>query len=587
MKKVVKILIFIAVSTFVSTNLFGTHKKDTTLIKQVQITKSYAPKIGSSIKKDISPEKVTHLRINAPIFDYSIAYKPQDYDTRINTLESIDISSTEKNEGIKNGFAKIAIGYPYQSIADLYYNANPNDNIFIAGGLNHKGFWNNLQNDMGSTVGAMDTQNSIFGMFEYKKDQFMFNSNIKYSNQIYTPYGIFIPVKPSDYKFNINRSIYNIFDFDFKLGTPFNVDNSFNWMMYSDVNYFNDNSKFNEVLFTIGLDIGMSMNQGKHFLGLNLEYKLHAPKNVWGNNQSPNTSVNNDIFNPYNFLAKNNSHYITVRPNYLRTGDISTLDINLGIITKISNGKGHVEAVLPNIKYTIFTDKISAYTGIRSDSKYMTHNNLIKENPYLLSGITADMVTNGDLFLGIEGTISSWFSWTVEGGGRFQFNVPYFVNILDGNTFTVDYEKSDVLVPFWFVNTNVSALIMNKLIFSMSYKYQSLELYTYAKHNFTVDVKYEFIENWTINLSGNLLSKRDFIGIYNSPLIDDNIISQTKTQVVSVPTKFYLSIGLEYIINNTISVTADLNNIMNSKSYQFNHYPEQGINGMIGITIKF
>ncbi len=57
--------------------------------------------------------------------------------------------------------------------------------------------------------------------------------------------------------------------------------------------------------------------------------------------------------------------------------------------------------------------------------------------------------------------------------------------------------------------------------------------------------------------------------------------------VVEIPEAFDLSFGAEYSLRESISIFANMTNLLNSELYQWARYREYGVGAMVGVKIEF
>lgn len=551
--------------------------------KQVDVVKRYVPSIGSAVRMDVEPAEIKKIQIKVPKLSYTVAYKPQPYVSVIKTLAGGKLSTTEYEKS-KNGYLDLGYGYPTHSKASFYYNSKPMDNVFIGGGITHNGFWGKLKNDMFKLVDATDTQNDAFIFVDYKKNRLSMSGSAKYTYDEYTKYGVYLPVIPENYKFNTGKNIFNTIDIGYKIGTPHSASNEWNGEGYINGNYMFDNSKYSELFANVGGEFYKSFKAGRFKLGLGLDYNIINPS-VAEKLQSEIILIDKKDHEIY---SRYSSSFSTIKltPTYLRVGKNTLLNINLGLIWEFNKNKTKFK-FLPNISFQLNSNRFSAKVALRSDVKYNSYANLSKANPYLLSGVKADNTYSYDLYLGLNGTIFTWLSWGIEIGGRADIDLPYFYNVFDQNQFTVTNSYGPQ--TYFYADGYLSAQVTNKLVASVRYMYQGLDLYTYAQHNVKFNLMYKFAPRWKFVISGEVISSREFVEVYPVPEFgnDNAVIETTRDSKVTIPTKVDLSASIEFDVLEWLSIRIDGNNLLNTKMYKYNHYAGDGINGMLSLNLKF
>ncbi len=559
-----KISILTLALAFGFVSVYGQEKK--TVSKSVEVVKQYSPKIGSAIKQDITPDEVTKIVLEAPKFNYSIAYKPEPYMPRINTLESFRVSTHDIRQ-VNKGYAHLSVGYPLQSKANFAYTTNPAKNLFVAGGFNHYGFWGKLENDLAQKLDASETQNSVFAMIDYRKNRFLINGGVAYSYDMFDKYGFkTVEIVPNT-ELAVPTNKHQKVEFDVNAGTPYTMGKLWDGKFYTNATYFNSNDgtarKFSETLITLGTEVSKGFTDGRHRAYVGLGYSYYKGK--------LNHEIVEDIF-------RNTASTLSVLPKYRYLGKKGEFNAQLGFVVEFNNfmeNKATTVKPLPQLSYSYKTKHITMFAGIRSQYIYNTNENLTAINPYIVSGHTAANTTTGDAYLGLDATIGKWFSIKAEGGATYSDKMIYFYNMNLGNEFGV--RIADKLL-FGFANISASAMLMDKLIANIDYRFRSVDLYTYAKHEMDFNLKYTISPKFFAKAKASLMSSRKMLSIYgaNGTISEENI-----------PTKLNLGLGAEYMINRVFSVTLDLDNILNSDLYKFNSYKGMGISVMAGVSAKF
>ncbi len=574
MKKV----ILICLSIFVSISSFAQNKQE--LNKNVEVVKKYSPKVGSAVKYDIIPESVTKLVFQSPVFDYSIAYRPEPYSQKISALESFDIAAI--SGGYDNGYAEVGLGYPLKSKASIYYTTKPKDKWFVGGGLTHDGFWGKLKNDENDRVDAFDTQNSVFGLVNYKTSNFKIDAQLQYDYDSYDKYGVYFPVdKPLDYPLLTNS--FNKINYSVSAGTLFSPSSKWNLRGYSYGTYIADNNKFTESDINIGMDASLGFINNTHRLMLSTEYSFYSANRV--NQPSFGDS------DPYPY-----SGILDVSPSYRRTGKHSLLEVELGLVTLFNkNTFGYSSSAdfkfLPSLRYELRTKRFKLFTGVQSEYNDNTYASLIDQNPYMVSGTTYGVSNSLKGYLGLGGTVSTWFNWQVESGYEKLNNEILFVNFsydlpnISNTVVDEGFTPASASGSYFYVETFLSVEMIDKIRASVNYRYESAIIFGRAQHNLDVGVRYRFHPKWTATLNGELLSSRSFleshVSIPPSGIVDNALF------INNIPTTLDLGVGVEYEFSKLFTFTADISNILNEKLYQFNHYSGVGINAMLGVNISF
>lgn len=554
--------------------------QDAKVNKQVEVIKSYSPTIGKGIKLDIEPSMEKTIVLEAPKFDYSIAYKPQRYIPNISTLESFDVTNFEKKK-THNLYADLAFGYPLNTRLNAIYSTNPKNNLYAAVALRHEGFFGKLVNDYDQKLSGTTTTNSIGGMLAYRKNRLLFDANVGYAFNLYNQYGYFSPVNDVLFSDQHKKQLFHNFDFDISVGTDFGYNNKWDAKFYTSAIYLNDNYRTSESDIFLGGLVSKGFKDGRHRVSLALEY-MHIAQGVNNTPPYPSVSKPTGAFDGMNIM-----------PSYRYHTSTFTAEVGLKmyytfnpLTSSVNNTDKSV--FLPQLLLQYHTKRFSPYVAIKGDYQYNSFASLSAINPYLISGFCAPNGYNLDFVIGLKGSASTWLNYNLEGGYQRADNVVMFKNVLDGNVFDVLTNNFDNFI----FKAEFSVLMMERLSVNASYDFVSygeakrgvdMMAYGLPEHTLNLSMFYKATERWSFELSGELQSSRTFLGDYLTN--DGSPLQHSVTN--SVPTTFNLGLGAGYAFSKTFTATLDLSNILNQKLYQYNHYRGVGFCAMIGIKAKF
>ena len=207
--------------------------------KQVEVTKNYAPSVTQAPKLAIAPNMADTVMLR-PEIDYTIT--PRSFSSTLGTHRFKPASVTYWEYMKEYSFyMKLGVGYPLNSVADVYASTHRADVGYIMGYVNHRGqyskirmtdlfdgssYRNNSQ-QMVNRVGV--NAGKYFGRYTLSGD-------IYYQSDIYHRY----PLR-SDY----DRREINFEDVNLKLrfGDSFVDLKRLNFDVYGSVDFYNDKSK--------------------------------------------------------------------------------------------------------------------------------------------------------------------------------------------------------------------------------------------------------------------------------------------------------------------------------------------------------
>ena len=105
--------------------------------KSVEVTKNYAPEIGVVRKMDITPNMIDTITLR-PEIDYSVT--PRSFASTMSTHHFNPATITYwEYERQYPFYLKLGVGYPLNTIGDLYASAHRADVGYVTGYINHHG----------------------------------------------------------------------------------------------------------------------------------------------------------------------------------------------------------------------------------------------------------------------------------------------------------------------------------------------------------------------------------------------------------------------------------------------------------------
>lgn len=278
-----------------------------------------------------------------------------------------------------------------------------------------------------------------------------------------------------------------------------------------------------------------------------------------------------------------------LQPQYLlQTGNLS---LQLGVKTHISMGDDSEAKIYPDVSidYEAVDGILSLFAGIDGDLQMNRYKNIAFENPYVFSGLTvAPSNQKYRLFGGLKGSLSSNSSFKVSAeysgidNQYFYLKSSQSINPEDmmlsvptySNKFGVVYDDITLLRLAAEVNIGwTDKLELNSVI---RYNHYTMDKEAEAWHQpefeMNVNALYHFSKQISFQAGVNLLGER--------PVLYQN----EKRNLDAV---YDFNIGANYQLNKNFTAFVKVNNLFADKYYQWDGYPSQGLNALLGIKVIF
>ena len=568
--------------------------------KQVEVVRNYVPTVGQAAKLDMVQSQETAAPMTIPVLNYSIRYKPEAHTPQLSPL-SAPVFTFLIDSTLYKGYAEAALGGPLQSRANAYLTSGYDKDIILGLGLNHYGFYGKLKNLAGDKISGLSTTNRIFASLQYTKNRFQVGLKGSVDYDAYSRYGFYAPegktlsenhAEEDSVKQHFFKAAAEIY-----LGTPFDRSGTFDIRFYSTIHYITDKFKFSENSVDAGLVVQKRFERPKaeHTVVLNTEYNYIAKNDrfsvvplipyIAGDYTGTIPPVSPDetekaTMSPYSSLY--------LMPHYRFRN--KRLDITAGVKIYASlSGFKYYDEKKANI-YPVLHAKLNTLGGrlipfaeIDGGLRYNSYYNLVRQNPYVRTGLTAPNTSGTRFQGGIQGTLGSLFEYRVYGGLDIVRDLLLFVNTGEGNVFSVttgDYDVKRAGVELTFdLNDRfriTGSWELNKYRSKAAdFTVDRNRVYGLPEHKGSLGFGYSD-RRWKAGIKAEVLSERWFRQQFGD-----------ETHITREGAAVNLSVNGEYAVSKRFYVQLELNNLLNRKLYPYNLYRGIGFNALAGVGFRF
>lgn len=236
-----------------------------------------------------------------------------------------------------------------------------------------------------------------------------------------------------------------------------------------------------------------------------------------------------------------------------------------------------------SMHYNIVDYFLIPYFELDGNYKENSYKEVYDKNPFIrqdLGVVPTD--TKWNITLGFRGNISSKIAFNAKVNYAEIKNQYFFVNdtsLALQNKFNVVYDEMTRIR----ILGELSYKTGENLFLSLkgNYYHFTLENETQPWHlpNFTMSLNARYIVQKKITLSANIFA----IGKRYVREFDEDLVQYDKELQGIVD----LNLGVDYRLSKVFSAFAYLNNISSVKYYEWNHYPSQRFNVMLGLSYSF
>lgn len=536
---------------------------------EISITDKYKAKVEEANMfldfpsfKDTSTEK---MEVKYQIFSEAV-----DVQFRPKTLPPLKIKSL-KLEKLPRGLFRFGYGFYNTPLADLYYNSG-----------------RSTKYNFGFSARHYSTQKGVDGI--------VFDNNAISNNFIGAHLNRFYKDlawnTSAEAKFN-KVSYYGVDRIPIGETVPEELDPNSNWYRQFGIN--------SQLLSTNGKGMAWLQKLGLTYYNLTDDYstmennlELKSRIDIPSGAEKINTDLNLSYFRTdYDSISKFSQSYLTLQfhPKISSTKNDWSFDfgVNLYYNSAFKSDEDEISAnvyFFPEliVRYPIVKDVLTSYAGWEGELFQNSVSSLFEENPYLNPGQELKPSRKTDLFVGLNGILSSSASFNIKGGfmsvvdqALFYRNPFYYFDSIQPGL-DIQYDKIDR----YYIRGELGFNFKNNLQINLNGELNSFML-TNAEEAWHLP-KFRAGLNSVYTLKQKLKFKADvdYIGERVAFAQEDNaVLSNTLSAYVD------LGIGIEYLYNSRISAFINTNNLLNSNYEYYLGYRTQNINVLFGLTYQF
>jgi hypothetical protein len=240
--------------------------------------------------------------------------------------------------------------------------------------------------------------------------------------------------------------------------------------------------------------------------------------------------------------------------------------------------------ILPDLiaRYHVADNAVIIYAGIDGDRQYNSYLSLTRANPFLQDTVTHQYtVTPYHLFVGFTGNITNQITYDINGSESQVKNMPLFVtDTIETlrNRFTVVYDDVQVI----YAHADIGYRMKEDVRFTLSgdwYKYTA-----------TNQLEAWYHPTLKINLLGEYTFQQKYIFRADFFVVNSQYAPQYVTGVLTAKElSGYpdLNLGIDYRYSKFFTAFIHVNNIANTAYYQWDNYPTQRFNFLLGVRLAF
>jgi len=589
MKRYITILIALCVMSFTTS---------AQVVKQVEVTKDYAPEIGGAHKMDIAPNMVDTITLR-PEIDYTIT--PRSFASALGTHRFKPATVTYWEYKRQYPFyLKLGMGYPLNTVGDLYATTHRADVGYLTGYAQHYGQYSKLRYVNGFDGNTYKDNRSMqmnnkFGVMGGKYfGRYTLAGDLFYRMDTYHRYPLHNEYTENGtpiLEFKRRKVDFEDVNLSLSFGDSFADYSHLNFKVYASADLYNDKSehfiagdRYQQMNVAGGMVLAREVS--KHSaLSLDIDYKGY--------------------YGLRSLKAYNNSVIGGTLLYHYRSGRLIDLTVGAKLLYDHNPADAQKQSRWHAFPYAAISLNINdkgsfvPYVEVDGELRNNSYYSLVRSNPYvaILGGAYGSLSANTvlpntelwNVRFGVSGhSANSKFAYRFYADMSFMKNALYWYNI-NQIFFGAESAKRNI----WSLCGAVDYKPISQLLLTAEVKGS---LYT----NFTsladamppvealLKARYTH-KKFTLGLSAELYGSTKWTYVQDYALFNSVMATPMQIGVFDAPVSLDLSLYVDWHINKSCTVYVEGNNLLGDvmPTYRWAFYREMGASFTVGVKVQF
>ena len=432
-------------------------------------------------------------------------------------------------------------------------------------------------------VGAHDSRTESGVVLGHYWNTGRLGASLSYTNGYNSFYGKNVYLEAEGYKgsySDVNSHNFN------KLAANFNINSlearkevrGFNYKANVDYNYLGDNSfeKLKSHYIAAEAEVGPTVGKYSNFL-IKLSLK------------NANTSVLDETHN-YGLVEATPTYNLKNGNWQLSLGGTISLKY-----TDAAAGKHHTMIIgMAKAQYQLINNVLAVYAAADGGNNLNNYSSLLEQNPWL-SPFADCMISSVPVRVtgGITGNISGIVDYDLSTGYAKEKGLPQFINSFENPAaFNILYSNAEEI--FFKAAIGVSTKDFTGNLKMQYNRYNGYKPYNHAPFEAKFYGEYNYMQRIFVglNIYGRNRAITNFVKGYRMVTESDHGgITTTRTEYLydnDTYLKGFVNIGItgRYVINDMLSVYAEIDNLLGQRPSFFQQYYQKGISIVGGVIVK-
>lgn len=587
---------YILLIIFTFSAIAATAQRDTSLTREVEVTKAFKPTISDVYKINEMP-KIDETEHQQPKFDYNIYSQPILNTFSVTPLKAATVKNAQKKD-TGYGLIRAGIGNYNKPYAEFFFNNVNSKNSIFGIYAKHLSSHGKVTLEGGDKVDAPYSKNEAEIYYKHNFSKSILSVDVDYKHDGFNYYGYPLDPIPSilleenqtiTYQGNKQTFSKGGLNVNLKDITAEMDDPAFNFNF--KYHYFGTKTEQREHFGEFDMDLQKPLDTGTLLADAGVTF----------------VQADNILNHVSDTTGKRTQTQIFVKPAWYYEGKTVNVTVGLNAWFIMDNNMDAVAKITPNIRvnYMPVKDVFKLYVGI--DGNYINnhYSKIAYENPFV--DPMHDVKNSFEkihFYGGIDGKFSSKTNFKISVDYSMIDDKPlYYLNeyyyteqpvshnpLIVNNTFDILYDDINLL-KFNLEIFHTSSEKLNLLLSGNYYTYKldfQTEAWNMPDWDATFSLDYKITEQLSIGADIYLIGERKALIIENSGyagFFSANNAPKYKSN--NLDTTFDLNVNANYQITQKFSVFAQLNNFGFQQYQRWFGYPVQSFNALVGVSYAF
>lgn len=526
------------------------------LSEEIVVTTDYKPVLADAVKIRRNPDLEDKTPFKAPLV-YSPLDKRLEQNTEIRQLSPMKMKA-EQDSMPSNNYAKVGLGNMKTTYGEVYIDNGRDDALQVGGYAKHlaqSGSSYNKQNESRDQIGVFGKSilgdNTLSGRLTYDRRG--------------TDFFGYDPANPPA-GFNPVSQHFNTIGAEGELTKSYeDVENEFTYAL-----------KLNGYLFSNAFQAKENNVVLSGFLNETIK-QFYA-----------GVAASLDLSSQKDSLYSYNNSLVRVNPYLKFQGDNYKIDAGVNIVNEFGfNTSVHIFPAA-KLEVQVIPKYVRLFAEAKGDVDKASIRDFSETNPFVGQDITIkNSIDKLDITVGLKGTLAPGLGFKASVFRNSIKNMPLFVSNFgvngqpSSNRYSVIYDNGSARVSGFNGELDYKASDAFSLFGRVEFKDYEMasEQVAWNLPKFKATAGTVIHINSKISINGTMLLRGD---TYDRVTTAPNV-----TKPVDIASFVDLSGGVEYKINNRLSIFAQANNLLNTTNQVWLYYPDYGFNVFGGVGYHF